>query len=301
MYAFECNHLRKVYDDGTVGLNDFTYSLEVGKFLLVAGPNGAGKTTLLRILSGEISPTSGTAKVFGHDLTTHEYEAKALIGVAPQEAGFYGYLTVAEYLYYLGRIAGLEPGTARRETHGVMRALGLSGFQTTKIENLSGGLKRRVLVAQALVGGPKLLLLDEPTAGLDPEGRRITWAVLGDLLRERKSSLVLTTHYLDEAREMADEIVVLNRGDKVFQGSVASLLTSLGYEYKVVLSGDERQLGPLERFRHTTERGKTFFWVRDHHELAEVLALVGSGGYRDVAVERPTLDESYLTVMGYVR
>jgi len=300
-FALECRDLGKTYRGGIVGLSDFSCDLNPGEFLLVAGPNGAGKTTLMRILSGEISPTQGSAKIMGRDVELDEYEVKAQNGVMPQEASVYDYLSAEEYLYHLARISGLPRPLAKERSRKTLDTLGLSKDCDRRMENLSSGQKRRVLLAQALVSEPPILLLDEPTAGLDPEGRQATWGLLKRLTRESGTSIVMTTHYLDEASELTNKILILNKGKKVFEGGVQELQQTLGFRHKVVVRASVAELPSLLQYRYTETEGRLTFWLTDNLELKEVLDRLMSERGVEFTIERPSLDESYLSMMGYER
>jgi ABC-type multidrug transport system ATPase subunit len=231
MVEIRCEDLWKIYSSGTVALRGVSFTLVDESLVILAGPNGSGKTTLVRIIDGEISPSRGLVSING--LSLDAARARGFFGVMPQEAVLHEYLSVREYLYYLALIQGLSRHEARREVSEVIEDFMLQEYASTRIEHLSGGLKRRVLLAQAFLGSPKILLLDEPTVGLDPEMRVKLWDVVVKYARERGSTIILVTHYIDEVKDIASRVLLLYKGQLVFNGNPRELLSKIGYKYRV--------------------------------------------------------------------
>ncbi len=205
----EIDHLTKRYDSGTHALDDVTLDIHEGEILALLGPNGAGKTTLISTICGLVVPTSGTVRVGGHDIRKDWRAARRLIGLVPQEITLEPFEKVIDCVRFTRGLYGEAPDEAYLEE--VLRSLALWDKRDARTRELSGGMKRRVLIAKALSHRPKVLFLDEPTAGVDVALRREMWAVVDDL-RKRGVTIILTTHYLEEAEEMADRIGVITKG-----------------------------------------------------------------------------------------
>ena len=220
------NSLTKIYAAGakTVqALNGLDLVIGQGMFGLL-GPNGAGKTTLMRILAGIVNASSGSVNVGGFDVTTEtgKMEVKKMLGYLPQELGMYPELTAAQFVDYMGILKGLENHTERRErVENVLNMVGLSDNANRKIKGFSGGMKRRVGIAQALVNDPKLLIVDEPTAGLDPEERIRFRNLLVNLAADR--TVLLSTHIVEDIGQTCRDLAVIARGQVIFRGSPAEL------------------------------------------------------------------------------
>lgn len=216
--------LTKVYGRKVNALADINLEIPTGMFGLL-GPNGAGKTTLMRILAGILRPTSGSARVGGHDLSTEagRTAVKRMLGYLPQELGLYPDLTAQEFLDYIGILKGLEDKKARsRRVEELLDVVGLSDAASRKLEGFSGGMKRRVGIAQALLNDPRLLIVDEPTAGLDPEERIRFRNLLSDLGGDR--TVLLSTHIVEDVAQTSRNLAVMNRGTVLYRGTAADLI-----------------------------------------------------------------------------
>jgi len=219
------SRLTKTYASGLQALKPIDLDIRRGEILALLGPNGAGKTTLISIICGIVTPTSGTVLVDGHDIVREYRAARALIGLVPQELHTDMFETVLATLRFSRGLFGCPPDEARLEE--VLRALSLWDKRNDKIMALSGGMKRRVLIAKALAHDPQILFLDEPTAGVDVELRRDMWALVRRL-RERGVTIILTTHYIEEAEEMADRIGVISKGELIVVEDKPVLMRKLG-------------------------------------------------------------------------
>jgi ABC-2 type transport system ATP-binding protein len=231
--AVRVQGLRKVYRGGVVANDGIDLDVSRGAVFGLLGPNGAGKTTLVRQITGELEPTAGQVSVLGVDVVREPLRAKALMGVVPQEANPVQYMTAAEHFAYFGRLQGLSGETARARADVLMRELGLEAHARKEAEMLSGGLKRKLLVGMALVAEPPLLVLDEPTTGLDPTSRREVWALVRSL-RRRGVTVLVTTHYMEEAEHLCDSVAVIGAGRILAEGSVESLRARCRSQYKAV-------------------------------------------------------------------
>ena len=220
--TIEIEHLMKVYKTGAqsiTALNDINLKIETGMFGLL-GPNGAGKTTLMRILAGIMSPSGGHVSIHGQDMNTEagKRAVKAESGYLPQELGLYPDLTARQFVDYMAILKGLDPAQVRaKRVAEVLGMVGLSDDADRKLKGYSGGMKRRVGIAQALVNDPRILIVDEPTAGLDPEERIRFRNLLVDLATERV--VILSTHIVEDIGQTCQDIAVLSHGRVLFRGS----------------------------------------------------------------------------------
>jgi len=220
MSAISFKHLTKNYGS-LVALNDVILDIEEGEFFGLLGPNGAGKTTLISILAGLCRPTKGSVEVMGHDVQSDFRSARRLLGIVPQELVFDPFFTVRETLQFQSGYFGIKNNGEWIDE--ILHHLGLADKANKNMRALSGGMKRRVLVAQALVHRPPVIVLDEPTAGVDVELRQSLWKFISRLNKEGHT-IVLTTHYLEEAQELCGRIAMLKKGQIVALDTTANLL-----------------------------------------------------------------------------
>jgi len=221
----EISGLTKTYASGLQALKSVSLGIRKGEIFALLGPNGAGKTTLINIVCGIVTPTSGSVRVDGHDIARDYRVTRSKIGLVPQELTTDTFETVWGTTSFSRGLFGRAPDPAYLEK--VLRQLSLWDRRHDRIRTLSGGMKRRVLIAKALVHEPEVLFLDEPTAGVDVELRRDMWALVR-AMRDRGVTIILTTHYIDEAEEMADRIGVVNKGELVVVEDKATLMKKLG-------------------------------------------------------------------------
>ena len=221
----ELSGLSKTYAGGLKALDSVDLTVRKGEIFALLGPNGAGKTTLIGAVCGLVRPTGGTMRAFGHDLATDWRKARARIGLVPQELATDMFEPVIRAVSYSRGLFGLPPDKARIEE--ILRSLSLWDKRDERIMTLSGGMKRRVLIAKALAHEPDLLFLDEPTAGVDVELRRDMWKLIG-AMRERGVTIILTTHYIEEAEEMADRVGIIRKGRLLMVDDKAAMMARLG-------------------------------------------------------------------------
>jgi ABC-2 type transport system ATP-binding protein len=219
------HNLSKTYQSGFQALKDVSLEINKGEIFALLGPNGAGKTTLISIICGIVTPTSGTVSVGGHDINKDYRAARRLIGLVPQELTADMFETVWATVSFSRGLFGKWPNPAHIEK--VLKALALWDKEGSKLMTLSGGMKRRVLIAKALSHEPSILFLDEPTAGVDVELRKEMWEVVRKL-RDSGVTIILTTHYIHEAEEMADRIGVINKGELILVEDKNELMRKLG-------------------------------------------------------------------------
>ncbi len=224
-WILEIEGLTKAYPKGPVALDHVDLKVRQGEIFALLGPNGAGKTTLIGSVCGLVRPTSGTIRAFGLDLSRDWRKARARIGLVPQEMGFDIFDSVLRAVSHSRALFGSAPNPALIEE--ILRALSLWDKRDAQIRHLSGGMKRRVLIAKALAHEPELLFLDEPTAGVDVELRRDMWRLI-DGLRSRGTTIILTSHYIEEAEEMADRVGVIQGGRLLLVDEKHSLMARMG-------------------------------------------------------------------------
>jgi ABC-2 type transport system ATP-binding protein len=210
--AIEVSGLRKTYAGGTEALKGVSLDVAEGDFFALLGPNGAGKTTLIGILTGLVNKTMGEAAIFGHSIDREPSKAKTYIGLVPQEVNFDFFDTVSNIIINQAGYYGIPRAQAIRDYEPLLKDLGLWEKRDSVAQTLSGGMKRRLMIARALIHKPRLLILDEPTAGVDVELRRSMWDFLRTM-NTQGTTIVLTTHYLEEAEQLARHVAIINKGE----------------------------------------------------------------------------------------
>jgi ABC-2 type transport system ATP-binding protein len=225
--ALRVEKLRKTYSNGLLALDGISLEVQAGRFFGLLGPNGAGKTTLINSVVSLARPDSGRVEVFGWNAHREFREARRMIGVSPQEMNLDKFLTVEEVLLYHAGYYGVEKRKARERTEELLERFGLVGKRKDRVNTLSGGMKRRVMFARALIHDPEILFLDEPTAGVDIELRYSLWEYIRELNRGGLT-ILLTTHYLEEAEELCEEIALINNGKLAAQDTSAGLKARYG-------------------------------------------------------------------------
>ncbi|MDK9777062.1 MULTISPECIES: ABC transporter ATP-binding protein [unclassified Vibrio] len=230
MYALEIEQLRKTYAGGFEALKGISLTVEKGDFYALLGPNGAGKSTTIGIISSLVNKTSGTVKVFGYDIDTHLELAKQNLGLVPQEFNFNQFETVEQIVMQQAGYYGVSKTLARERAEKYLTKLDLWEKRKERARNLSGGMKRRLMIARALMHEPQLLILDEPTAGVDIELRRSMWDFLKEINQEQGITIILTTHYLEEAEMLCRNIGIINKGQLIENTTMKALLGKLRVE-----------------------------------------------------------------------
>ncbi len=233
MKALSIHKLEKTYRNGVVALKGISMDVEEGDFFGLLGPNGAGKTTTIGILTGLVTKTGGTAQVFGKDIDKEFEEAKRLVGIVPQEMNFNIFEKVIDIVLDQAGYYGIPRDIALSRAEKYLKQLGLWEKRTVTSRTLSGGMKRRLMIARGLIHHPKLLILDEPTAGVDVELRRSMWDFLVDL-NKSGTTIILTTHYLEEAEQLCKRIAIINKGEIIENTTKKQLLSQLNRESYVL-------------------------------------------------------------------
>lgn len=228
--ALAIQNLSKTYGNGFSALKDVSLTVPQGGFFALLGPNGAGKSTMIGIISSLFKPTTGSVKIFGTDLLENPALAKQYLGVVPQEFNFNQFEKVQDILITQAGYFGIPAKEARPRAKRLLTALGLWDKRNSKSRELSGGMKRRLMIARALIHKPKLLILDEPTAGVDIELRRSMWEFMQQINVEENTTIILTTHYLEEAEQLCKRIAILDHGEIRINTEMKDLLAQLSVE-----------------------------------------------------------------------
>ncbi len=228
-YALKITNLKKTYDNDFQALKGISLEVEEGDFFALLGSNGAGKSTAIGIICSLVNKSSGDVEVFGNNIDTQREQVKEYIGLVPQEFNFNIWEPVQEIIINQAGYYGIDRTTAKQRTKELLTQLDLWDKRDDQAQNLSGGMKRRLMIARALVHQPKLLILDEPTAGVDIEIRRSMWEFLSKL-NQAGTTIILTTHYLEEAESMCKNIAIINKGEVVESTSMKELLSRLQVE-----------------------------------------------------------------------
>lgn len=301
----EIEGLSKIYPGGLKALDEVNLTIRKGEIFALLGPNGAGKTTLIGAVCGLVRPTGGTMRAFGHDLA-HDWRApRRRIGLVPQEMATDMFEPVARAVSYSRGLFGLAPSSERIEE--ILRSLSLWGKKDEQIRNLSGGMKRRVLIAKALAHEPELLFLDEPTAGVDVELRKDMWRQIGEL-RAKGVTVILTTHYIEEAEEMADRVGIIDKGRLLMVDEKSEMMARLGRTEAVISLADPLFALPpaLAEFPVELEKGGASLRYRGGDgtgrgkaEVAQITkALIGAGiDYTGIDVRESSLEDIFVGLL----
>ena len=297
--AIAIDELSKTYAGGKEALREVTFDVSQGQIFGLLGPNGAGKSTLINILAGLVVKTSGSARIWGFDIDEHPRNAKRSIGIVPQELLFDPFFTPREALELQAGLYGVPK--AQRITEELLAAVRLSDTADAYARTLSGGMKRRLLVAKAMVHSPPILVLDEPTAGVDIELRQQLWDYVKRLNREGVT-VVLTTHYLEEAEQLCDRIAIINHGRLITNEPTRALIAKA--QDKVVMVEFDRPIASLpenpcfDRVEKTGERTLEIQYRRDRVTAGDVLAALARQGYEivDVSTKDPDLEDVFLAL-----
>ena len=298
--ALEVKNLRKVYEGGLEALKGINLSIPQGSFYGLLGPNGAGKTTTIGIITGLVNITGGSASVLGFDSVTEFRQARKLIGLSPQELNFDVFFSIGELLELQAGYYGLSNKEAKERTTIMLEQFGLSEKRNSRARELSGGMKRRVQIAKALVHDPKIVILDEPTAGVDIELRHMLWNYLRKINEEGKT-ILLTTHYIEEAEQLCETVSIINDGKIIATDSPDKLTQAHGMSgLEITLTSEVADL-KLDPWTYKNIDGKIH--VNMNHpgkEMAKVInqILEQGGGIENVQIYRSSLEDVFLKLTG---
>ncbi|WP_055046425.1 ABC transporter ATP-binding protein [Devosia sp. A16] len=295
--------LSKTYASGFAALKHVSLEIERGEILALLGPNGAGKTTLISIVCGIVTPSSGTVTVGGHDIVRDYRESRKMIGLVPQELTTDAFETVWATVSHSRGLFGKKPDPQHLEK--VLRELSLWDKKDSKIMQLSGGMKRRVMIAKALSHEPEVLFLDEPTAGVDVELRKDMWAMIRRL-RDAGTTIILTTHYIAEAEEMADRIGIIQHGELVLVEEKAELMRKLGRKQLTLTLQEPLEAVPEALKPYALELaadGGSLVYTYDaqgeRSGISGLLADLGSAGvrFRDLQTRESSLEDIFVSLV----
>ena len=298
--AIRIQSLSKTYAGGKRALDDVSFEVPRGQIFGLLGPNGAGKSTLINILAGLVVKSSGVVTIWGFDIDEHPRNAKRSIGIVPQEILFDPFFTPREALEIQAGLYGIAPSDRQSDT--LLAAMHLSDKANAYSRTLSGGMKRRLLVAKAMVHSPPILVLDEPTAGVDVELRRQLWNYVREL-NASGVSVVLTTHYLEEAEELCDRIAIIHHGRVVANEPTQQLIAKAREKsVRVTVDRDLAQLPDascFERIDRLDERTIEISYHKDRVNAGEVLAALQRDGLGivDVRTREPDLEDVFLSLV----
>jgi len=296
-------NLSKTYPGGLTALKSVSLEIQQGEIFALLGPNGAGKTTLIGIVCGLVNPTSGTVTAGGHDVLSQPRQARALIGLVPQELATEAFETVQAAVTFSRGLFGCAPDRALVEK--VLRTLSLWDKRGSKIMALSGGMKRRVMIAKALVHEPRILFLDEPSAGVDVELRRDMWQTVRELKRQGVT-IILTTHYIEEAEEMADRIGVIHKGELMLVEQKSVLMRQLGRRELRLHLTEMLPAVPAQLAAYAlslSEDGLTLvFSFNEDREQARIPALLREVGqlglsFKDLETQQSSLEDIFVSLV----
>ncbi len=301
MNAVQTLKLTKEFD-GLVAVNGVDLEIKKGELFSLLGPNGAGKTTTIRMLCCLLKPTKGTASVLGHDVVKAPFEVKKLIGVSPQDTVLSERLNCWENLSLIGKVHGLNSKEVKRRSKELLETMGLMERSKDQVRKFSGGMKRRLSIAMALVHDPELLFLDEPTLGLDPQARRAVWEYIAEL--KGKKTILLTTHYMEEADFLSERIGIIDEGRVVALGTSQELKTNLLEMRSMVVSTENltsEVIADLQSKYSRLEKVKGELKIShkdlDFKEIVDYLHSRGVTVY-SAALEQPTLEDVFIQITG---
>ena len=296
-------NLSKVYDNGFNALKNINLEVKKGEILAMLGPNGAGKTTLISIICGIAKPSSGTVTIDNFDIIKDYRETRSRIGLVPQELNLESFETVFDTVSYSRGLYGKSPKPKHIEK--ILKDLSLWDKKNTRLKELSGGMKRRVLIAKALSHEPKILFLDEPTAGVDVELRKDMWLVVEDL-RQTGVTIILTTHYIEEAEAIADRVAVIDQGEIIVVEGKTELIKRMGHKKLTIELQDEIIVLPkeLEKYNLTVSDEKTslIYTYKSRGEktgITDLLRDIKDAGLRlkDLITEQSSLEKIFVSLV----
>ena len=301
MNAVQTFKLTKKFN-GLVAVNGVDLEIKKGELFSLLGPNGAGKTTTIKMLCCLLKPTKGTASVLGYDVAKAPFKVKELIGVSPQDTILSERLSCWENLALIGKVHGLSSKEVKRRSNELLETMGLMERSKDQVRRFSGGMKRRLSIAMALVSDPQVLFLDEPTLGLDPQARRAIWEYLAEL--KGKKTILLTTHYMEEADFLSDRIGIIDEGRVVALGTSQELKTNPLKMRSMVVSAENltaEVIADLQskysRLEQVKGELKIFHKDLDFKEIVDYLHSRGVTVY-SAAVEQPPLEDVFIQLPG---
>jgi ABC-2 type transport system ATP-binding protein len=301
MNAIQTFKLTKEFN-GLVAVNSVDLEIKNGELFSLLGPNGAGKTTAIRMLCCLLKPTRGTASILGYDIAKEPFKVKEFIGVSPQDTVLSERLNCWENLALIGKVYGLSSNEVNRRSKELLKTMGLMERSKDQVRKFSGGMKRRLSIAMALVSDPQVLFLDEPTLGLDPQARRAIWEYIAEL--KGKKTILLTTHYMEEADSLSDRIGIIDEGRVVALGTSQELKTNALEMRSIVISAENLTAEVMKDLQSRYSRvEKVNGELRISHkdlDFKEIVDYLHSRGVTvySAALEQPTLEDVFIQITG---
>ena len=297
MNAVDIKNLVKIYDNKFQALNKINLTIPKGSFFGLLGPNGAGKTTTIGILTGLVNKTSGSAKVFGYDTINQFREARTMIGLSPQELNFDVFFTIEELLTLQAGYFNKDKKEAKKRALEMLEYFNLTDKRKSKARELSGGMKRRVQIAKAFIHDPPLIILDEPTAGVDIELRYQLWDFLKEQNKNGKT-ILLTTHYIEEAEKLCDQIAIINQGDIIANGKTEDLISNMGKNHITIETNlDNNTLIQDFKWNHSIKENQIV--IETNNPESDIIDIIGFMNEKSIPInkiktEKSTLEEIFI-------
>jgi len=303
MNAISIENLRKEYD-GIVAVDGISFSVEEGEIFALLGPNGAGKTTTVRILTCQIKANGGAAKIFGYDVNKDCSKIRRIIGIMPQETSLNELLTAEQNILFYGMLYDLPVKEAKKRGEELLEAMGLFHRKDELVKNFSGGMKQRLSLIIALLHKPKILFLDEPTTGLDPQARRHIWEFIKEINNEG-TTIFLTTHYMEEADYLCDRVAIMDNG-KIIALDTPAKLKSMMEREKILRIEMDYDEGVIEAIKNvdgvkqiSDEDGIIKIIVEDRKGLLlDIIRNISDRNIKSIATVEPTLEDVFITLTG---
>lgn len=294
--AIEARNITKIYKPSPVANKDICISVEKGEIFGFLGSNGAGKTTFIRQITTELLPTSGEIFVEGFNVVSEPEKVRPLIGVAPQEYGLYGHLTGREMLRFFAILKKVK--IVKEMVNKSLQACDLQQYSNTRIERLSSGLRRRTLLALAIIGEPEILILDEPTVGLDPVSKRSIWEYLLSYKQAGKT-IFLTTHDMYEADQLCDRLAIIHHGEIIAKGNPSTLKSFVRGKIKIVIN-QRVNLPVLEKFGEILrlKEDKTILIISQRDSIPNVVHILVNNDIIDFSINDTSLEEAFIHLTG---
>jgi ABC-2 type transport system ATP-binding protein len=299
MNAVEINNLLKIYDNKFKALNEINLCIPKGSFFGLLGPNGAGKTTTIGILTGLVNKTSGSAKIFGYDTVDNFREARTMIGLSPQELNFDVFFTIEELLTLQAGYFNKDIKEAKTRALEMLEYFNLTDKRKSKARELSGGMKRRVQIAKAFIHDPPLIILDEPTAGVDIELRYQLWDFLKEQNKNGKT-ILLTTHYIEEAEKLCDQIAIINEGNIIANGKTEDLISSMGKNHITIETNLDDNTN-IEDFKWKHSINKNKLVIETNNPDSDIIEIIEFMKQKSIPInkirsEQSTLEEIFINL-----
>ncbi|MDA4121990.1 MAG: ABC transporter ATP-binding protein [Thaumarchaeota archaeon] len=295
-FVIDAEDMQKTYQSSTRALDGVSLKVRGGTVFALLGPNGAGKTTFVRIIATQLTPSGGSAKVLGHDVMKEARIVRRRIAVVPQEGRPHLLQTPFEHILTYLVCRGLDYGEARKRADAILASLNLTSYRNTICANLSGGLRQRVLIAMAMSSEADLLVLDEPTIGLDPVARLEVWNLVRKYVATGKT-ILLTTHYMDEAEQLADSLAIINKGKLVATGTPSEIKKRLDFTHSVTVKTVDEDLSGFEPFGRVSRAGTGTRVLTSQQGASDLASLCLKRGL-EVSVRQVTLEDVYINEVG---